>query len=218
MYTLYLFKLSCTNTVISSCLYLCCTYTVLTPNGRFKTNTRLCLSMSDFHPETWNPLWNVGTILTGVLSFMLENTATYGSIDSTDSEKRKYAAESLAYNIKNDKFCELFPHYKVQHFNNVKQQKQNNNITTDTNTVQHNNVNINNNNTDNNVTERLLNNNNNGTNTQHTLPINNNHNNIQQHNNIDMQPHAHDQNRLYVKLIAISIVSTIILSLWYFLT
>ena len=24
-----------------------------TPNGRFKTNTRLCLSMSDFHPETW---------------------------------------------------------------------------------------------------------------------------------------------------------------------
>ena len=28
-----------------------------TPNGRFKTNTKLCLSMSDFHPETWNPLW-----------------------------------------------------------------------------------------------------------------------------------------------------------------
>ena len=27
-----------------------------TPNGRFKPNTRLCLSMSDFHPETWNPL------------------------------------------------------------------------------------------------------------------------------------------------------------------
>ena len=29
---------------------------MITPNGRFKTNTRLCLSMSDFHPETWNPL------------------------------------------------------------------------------------------------------------------------------------------------------------------
>ena len=26
---------------------------MLTPSGRFKTNTRLCLSMSDFHPETW---------------------------------------------------------------------------------------------------------------------------------------------------------------------
>ena len=26
---------------------------MLTPNGRFSTNTRLCLSMSDYHPETW---------------------------------------------------------------------------------------------------------------------------------------------------------------------
>ena len=30
---------------------------MLTPNGRFKTGIRLCLSMSDYHPETWNPLW-----------------------------------------------------------------------------------------------------------------------------------------------------------------
>jgi ubiquitin-protein ligase len=29
---------------------------MLTPSGRFKPNTRLCLSMSDFHPETWNPM------------------------------------------------------------------------------------------------------------------------------------------------------------------
>ena len=24
-----------------------------TPNGRFKTDFRLCLSMSDYHPDTW---------------------------------------------------------------------------------------------------------------------------------------------------------------------
>jgi len=30
---------------------------MLTPNGRFTTGSRLCLSMSDFHPESWNPLW-----------------------------------------------------------------------------------------------------------------------------------------------------------------
>lgn len=29
---------------------------MITPSGRFQTNTRLCLSMSDFHPETWNPV------------------------------------------------------------------------------------------------------------------------------------------------------------------
>ena len=29
---------------------------MITPNGRFAVNTRLCVSMSDFHPETWNPV------------------------------------------------------------------------------------------------------------------------------------------------------------------
>ena len=49
-----------------------------TPNGRFKVNTRLCLSISDFHPDTWNPAWSVSTILTGLLSFMIENSPTIG--------------------------------------------------------------------------------------------------------------------------------------------
>ena len=44
---------------------------MMTPNGRFQTNTRLCLSISDFHPDTWNPAWSVATILTGLLSFMV---------------------------------------------------------------------------------------------------------------------------------------------------
>ena len=44
---------------------------MITPNGRFKCNTRLCLSISDFHPDTWNPAWSVSTILTGLLSFMV---------------------------------------------------------------------------------------------------------------------------------------------------
>lgn len=82
---------------------------MLTPNGRFKTNTRLCLSMSDFHPDTWNPTWSVGTILTGLLSFMLENTPTFGSTESSLYEKQQYAKKSLAFNLKNSNFRELFP-------------------------------------------------------------------------------------------------------------
>ena len=35
--------------------------------------SRLCLSISDFHPDTWNPAWSVSTILTGLLSFMVCN-------------------------------------------------------------------------------------------------------------------------------------------------
>ncbi|XP_067632071.1 ubiquitin-conjugating enzyme E2 J2-like [Eurosta solidaginis] len=82
---------------------------MLTPNGRFKTNTRLCLSISDFHPDTWNPTWCVGTILTGLLSFMLETTPTLGSIETTTYEKQNYARKSLEYNLKDPLFRELFP-------------------------------------------------------------------------------------------------------------
>jgi ubiquitin-conjugating enzyme E2 J2 len=82
---------------------------MITPSGRFKPNTRLCLSMSDFHPETWNPMWSVSTILMGLQSFMLEDSPTYGSISTSTMEKRKLAAESLEFNSKNKIFGELFP-------------------------------------------------------------------------------------------------------------
>ncbi|KAH8312292.1 hypothetical protein KR044_010104 [Drosophila immigrans] len=82
---------------------------MLTPNGRFKINTRLCLSISDFHPDTWNPTWCVGTILTGLLSFMLESTPTLGSIESSNYDKQVFAQKSLAFNLRNTNFCELFP-------------------------------------------------------------------------------------------------------------
>nr|QBH73229.1 ubiquitin-conjugating enzyme E2 j2 [Isotomurus palustris] len=82
---------------------------MITPNGRFKTNTRLCLSISDFHPDTWNPAWSVGTILTGLLSFMLEKSPTLGSIETTDQEKKSLAIKSVEFNLKDKIVTELFP-------------------------------------------------------------------------------------------------------------
>eukprot|EP00095_Tigriopus_kingsejongensis_P010750 snap_masked-scaffold277_size226016-processed-gene-1.0 protein:Tk10750 transcript:snap_masked-scaffold277_size226016-processed-gene-1.0-mRNA-1 annotation:"ubiquitin-conjugating enzyme e2 j2" len=82
---------------------------MITPNGRFKTNTRLCLSISDYHPDTWNPAWSVATILTGLLSFMLEKSPTLGSIETSDRDKRQLAYQSHEFNLKNAIYCELFP-------------------------------------------------------------------------------------------------------------
>lgn len=45
---------------------------------------RLCLSITDFHPDTWNPAWSVSTILTGLLSFMVEKGPTLGSIETSE--------------------------------------------------------------------------------------------------------------------------------------
>lgn len=80
-----------------------------TPSGRFKTSTRLCLSISDFHPDTWNPAWSVSTILTGLLSFMVDKTVTYGSLDSSDEEKKIFAKKSWQHNLNDPTFTALFP-------------------------------------------------------------------------------------------------------------
>jgi len=87
---------------------------MITPNGRFKTDTRLCLSISDYHPDTWNPAWSVSTILTGLLSFMLERSPTLGSIETSDWEKKQFAMRSLEFNLKSRIFCELFPDIKSE--------------------------------------------------------------------------------------------------------
>ncbi|GEQ66974.1 hypothetical protein JCM33374_g637 [Metschnikowia sp. JCM 33374] len=83
---------------------------MVTPNGRFACNTRLCLSMSDYHPDTWNPAWSVSTILTGLLSFMTGQEHTTGSITTTDAVKRKLAADSHKWNtLENTRFAAIFP-------------------------------------------------------------------------------------------------------------
>ena len=86
-----------------------CILYMITPNGRFKVRTRLCFSMSDAHPESWNPTWSVGTILTGLLSFMLENTSTQGSFKTSEGTKRRYAVDTHQFNLCDQVFVELFP-------------------------------------------------------------------------------------------------------------
>jgi ubiquitin-conjugating enzyme E2 J2 len=78
-----------------------------TPNGRFQVGVKLCLSMSDFHPESWNPMWKVSSIIQGIQSFMASTELTTGAIATpSEAEQRTLAAASMAYNQKN--FGQLF--------------------------------------------------------------------------------------------------------------
>jgi ubiquitin-conjugating enzyme E2 J2 len=40
---------------------------------------------------------------------MCDTSATFGSIETTYAQKRKFAYDSLAFNIQDPIFCELFP-------------------------------------------------------------------------------------------------------------
>ncbi|KAI0358303.1 UBC-like protein [Trametes cingulata] len=84
---------------------------MFTPSGRFQPDKKICFSMSDFHPGSWNPAWSVATILTGLLSFMLSDEMTTGSVTTTDAEKRTYAARSHSWNLQSKRFREAFPDY-----------------------------------------------------------------------------------------------------------
>lgn len=69
-----------------------------TPSGRFQPSTRLCLSISDFHPKSFNPAWEVSTILIGLLSFMTSEEMTTGSVSASTAERKYLAARSRWWN------------------------------------------------------------------------------------------------------------------------
>lgn len=69
-----------------------------TPSGRFQSSVRLCLSISDFHPKSFNPAWEVSTILTGLLSFMTSEEMTTGSVRATDAERKLFSARTRWWN------------------------------------------------------------------------------------------------------------------------
>lgn len=58
---------------------------IITENGRFRTTATdsegICLSISHFHPESWNPVWKVNQIVLGLQTFWEGDEYTYGSVD-----------------------------------------------------------------------------------------------------------------------------------------
>ncbi|KAG9457869.1 hypothetical protein H6P81_002377 [Aristolochia fimbriata] len=70
-------------------------FMLLTPNGRFETQTKICLSISNHHPEHWQPSWSVRTALVALIAFMPTNPdGALGSLDYKKEERRALAIKS----------------------------------------------------------------------------------------------------------------------------
>ncbi len=67
---------------------------LLTPNGRFSVGVPICLSLSNYHKEQWNPTCTVTTLVTALRAHMLAPALEIGSIRTTPSVKRLQALQS----------------------------------------------------------------------------------------------------------------------------
>lgn len=70
----------------------------LTPNGRFDTRVKICLSVTTFHKEAWQPVWGVRTMLLAIREhFRVEDKGAIGYLGVSEEDRRKLAEESHKY-------------------------------------------------------------------------------------------------------------------------
>ena len=77
-------------------------YFMLTPSSRFEINRKICFSNSNFHSDSWSPIWGINQIIMGIVSFFYERKSVgIGHVGkSTTDDRAKKAAASVEYNRK----------------------------------------------------------------------------------------------------------------------
>jgi hypothetical protein len=67
----------------------------LQPNGRFEVNTKICLSISSYHPEHWQPSWSIRTALVALTAFFpTTGDGAIGALAYSKEERKALAAAS----------------------------------------------------------------------------------------------------------------------------
>mmetsp|Transcript_27375 Transcript_27375/g.45571 ORF Transcript_27375/g.45571 Transcript_27375/m.45571 type:complete len:355 (+) Transcript_27375:204-1268(+) len=72
---------------------------VLTPSGRFIPGHDICLSASNYHPESWTPQWTVLSLIEALRLHMVTQANEIGGASATPTERRKYARASRLWSM-----------------------------------------------------------------------------------------------------------------------
>ncbi|KAE8895411.1 hypothetical protein PF005_g874 [Phytophthora fragariae] len=89
---------------------------LLTPNGRFEVKKKICLSISAYHPEEWQPAWGVRLILEALISFMpTKGEGAIGALDFPAEERKRLAKLSVDYKCETcGRVADLLPEVETE--------------------------------------------------------------------------------------------------------
>ncbi|KAF9180347.1 hypothetical protein BGZ51_006228 [Haplosporangium sp. Z 767] len=70
----------------------------LTPNGRFELHKKVCLSITGYHPEYWQPAWGIRTVLVAVMGFLpTQSKGAIGGLDTSVAARKALAIKSRTW-------------------------------------------------------------------------------------------------------------------------
>ena len=72
---------------------------MLTPSGRFLCGHDICLSASNYHPESWTPRWTVLSLVDALRLHMLTTANEIGGVSASDDKRREYAESSQDWQL-----------------------------------------------------------------------------------------------------------------------
>ncbi|KZT59754.1 UBC-like protein [Calocera cornea HHB12733] len=70
---------------------------ILTPNGRFELNKKICISFTAYHEDLWQPAWGIRTAIVGLQGFFPikgEASMGVGALDYPAAERKRLAGLS----------------------------------------------------------------------------------------------------------------------------
>ncbi|KAJ1964487.1 hypothetical protein IWQ62_002917, partial [Dispira parvispora] len=66
----------------------------LTPNGRFQLHKKICMTMTEYHPEQWQPAWDIRCILLALISYMpSEVSNSVGDLNYSVEQRKQLARD-----------------------------------------------------------------------------------------------------------------------------
>ncbi len=63
----------------------------LNHSGRYKTNTKICMTITSHHKSDWTPAWSLRTMMSAIGGYFIVEDKGIGSIKASEKERKQFA-------------------------------------------------------------------------------------------------------------------------------